>query len=585
MLAIWLSLTVAIFVATMGLYGWKHRNVPGALPFAASSLFVAIALLATTAETLSYTASTKIAWYRFQVIWQIPAATLMTCFVLDFTWPGRWLTQRNAILLALPPTVVLLLVTLYDGRLMWRWLEVASNGAVAPHVTVVGAIVVAYGVGLGLISAAALLWLFARSAQHRWPALLILAGLFAGRGLFLLEIVRAPWLAEIDRLVVAYLVAWAAYAIALFGFHILDPMPVARTATIEQMQEGMVILNTHGRIANLNPAAAHMLSISTANAHGRIPNELQPGFPDLSAWMLKIGIPAGATGVQAKVPYATEFDLENGADTRRLALDCSALEDFRGLLIGYLLMLRDVTEQYRARAEAEKQQQALAVMHERERLARELHDSLAQVLAFVNVQGQTVRRLLAHDDIAAADQMMERLVEVVCEADTDIRESIFGLRVALTEVGLWSALTTYLDLYERRYGIYAELKRPAMLDNGAFEPQVEVQLLRIIQEALANARKHARAHCVYVSFATEDGWAQVVVQDDGCGFDLRKAQDDTAGRVGLRVMRERAEEIGGALEIQSAPGHGTEVIVTAPLAQRSGASTEKEASHHACLAG
>ncbi len=241
------------------------------------------------------------------------------------------------------------------------------------------------------------------------------------------------------------------------------------------------------------------------------------------------------------------------------------LQDFRGLAIGHLLMLRDVTERRRMQAQVLEQQQTLAVIREREHLARELHDNLGQVLAFVTAQGQAIHRLLARGEIAAADAHVGRLVEVASEADTDIRESILGLRVAFDAQGLLSALATYLNQYEKRYGIHTTLNAPQSLSDGAFEPLTEVQLLRIIQEALTNARKHAHARSVDVTFTVTDGHAQVTVQDDGFGFDRQAISSDPGDRVGLRVIRERAEEVGGALAVQSAAGEGTQVIVAVPL--------------------
>jgi signal transduction histidine kinase len=384
--------------------------------------------------------------------------------------------------------------------------------------------------------------------------------MMASRGLFIIEFTHPPWSAGFDPVAAGYLVSRMLFAVALFGFHILDPLPAARMVAIAQMPEGMIALDAHGRVASLNPAAASMLSIPAVHTRGKTLDELLPAFPDLCARLTD-----AASRTQEKTPHHIEISLGTGPDVRLYALDCSALEDFRGLLIGHLLMLRDVTEQRRAQAQAFEQQRTLAVIRERERLARELHDNLGQVLAFVSTQGQTVRRLLARGEIAAADEHVERLVEAAREAEADIRESILGLRVALTESGLSGALATYLDQYQKRYGIRTELARPEALGDGAFEPLVEVQLLRIIQEALTNARKHSRARSVSVAFAAQDGYARVVVQDDGCGFDQERVLGDSAEHVGLRVMRERAEEIGGTLAVASAPGEGTRVIVTAPL--------------------
>jgi signal transduction histidine kinase len=578
---IWPPLVAAGCLVVLALYCWWRRGIPGALPLAAGSIFAALLLLSIVLEAAAVADVTKIAWYKVQVIWQIPLATAMTCFVLEYTWPGRWLTRRNLILLWLPPLLVLLLVVVDDSRLMWRGLEIAPDGAVLPQLTAVGTIVVAYGLGLPLVSVAALLWLFTRSPQHRWPAVLILGGMITARGLFLLEITHSPWPIGLDPLVLAVLLPWILYTVALFGFHLFDPRPAARTVAIEQMPEGVVILNAHGRVASLNPAAARMLSVSRAVARGKTLPELLPASPDLCAGLTDVADSVAAPGPRQKTLYATEISLGTGSDVRLYALELLVLKDFRGLRMGHLLMLRDVTERRRIQAQTVEQQRTLAVVRERERLARELHDSLGQVLAFVNTQGQAARRLLARGEIAAADEHVQRLVEAAREADTDIRESILGLRVALAEQGLWPALATYLDQYERRHGIHTQLRLPETLGDGAFEPLVEVQLLRIIQESLANARKHSRARSACVSFATQDGWARVTVQDDGCGFDPTEGFGDCAAGVGLRVMRERAEEIGGTLEVQSAPGQGTEVIVTAPLARGAGDPMDKEGDYSA----
>jgi signal transduction histidine kinase len=229
---------------------------------------------------------------------------------------------------------------------------------------------------------------------------------------------------------------------------------------------------------------------------------------------------------------------------------------------------------------------ALAALQERGRLARELHDNLGQVFAFVNAQGQTVRRLLARGDISTADDYVARLVEVAREADTDIRESILGLRVSLGEQGLFPALAAYLERYERNYGIHTELSRPETLCDGAFEPAVEVQLLRILQEALANARKHAHARSVRVAFTVDDGRAQVSIRDDGQGLGPGQLSPGVGHGYGLRFMRERAEEVGGSLVVRSEPGQGAEVRATVPLRPMpprpdttTGSSPESEADH------
>jgi signal transduction histidine kinase len=159
---------------------------------------------------------------------------------------------------------------------------------------------------------------------------------------------------------------------------------------------------------------------------------------------------------------------------------------------------------------------------------------------------------------------------VAQEADVDIRESILSLRVTLGDEGLFPALGQYLTQYEKNYGIQTELEKPETLSDGDFEPLVVVQVLRVLQEALTNVRKHAGAGCVRIVFAVEDGCARVTVRDDGQGFDPAVRGHKSDAHVGLRVMCERAKEVGGSLSLQSEPGRGTEVVVLVPLRPEQG---------------
>jgi len=566
---IWLPLAAAVFLAILGLYGWRRRDVPAARLLAINALLGVLWMVGLVFVAAAVDPGTKIAWHRFQAIWGLPTATAMTCFTLEYVYPGRWLTRRNLVLLWIPPLIALLLIVIDGGRFMWRSLEIRPDGWITPDYTTLALVLLAYAQALVLVNVAALLWLFVRSPQHRWPAALMLFGQVVARAGYLYGTVLLPETAWPEPQVLAAVVPWTVYAIALFGFSRLDPMPAARTVAFEQMQEGMVVFDALGRVASLNPSAAIALSIPAGRARGKTLQELLPAFPGPIARIIATQCSTeGQSGIPENAPLRTDIVLSAGPESKCYALDVSLLKDFRGLTTGRLLLLRDVTEERRAEARALEQQRTLAVIHERERLARELHDDVGQVLAFVNTQGQTVRRLLARGEVEAADECAGRLVEVAREADTDIRESILGLRVALGGQGLLPALRTYLEQYEKRYGIRTALSSPDTLGPGAFEPHVEVQLLRIIQEALANARKHAHAGSVCVAFGVQDGCARVTVQDDGCGFEPGEVAGDGGGHVGLRVMCERAEEIGGSFAVASAAGQGTTIVVTVPLIAR-----------------
>ncbi len=540
-------LATAVLLATLAGYSWQRRNdLPAALLLAVATLSAAILMLVSACEVAAVAPAAILAWYQARGVAALVAVTTIMFFVLEYVSPERWLTRRNLAIFALPILLYGLILILLGPHVFWGRLEVAPDGSILMSPGAGSVIVIAYGLGLGLVNLAALLWLFARSPQHRWPAALMLCGLLTNRILYVVGLSAHSPLTPTDAMVIGTPVASALYAVAVFGFRILDPLPAARSVAARQMREGMVVLDARGRVVSANPAAASLLSVPAEQACGRMLQELLPTLPELD-------------------DHSTT-DVTLGADpgARWYGVSVSPLQDFRGQLIGRLLLFLDVTDQRRAEAQRLEQQRTLAVTRERERLARELHDDLGQVLAFINAQGQTVRRLIARGQIAAADDHMARLVEVACEAETDIRESILGLHVALPEQGLFPALATYLEQYEKRYAIRTELSRPPTLADDAFEPAAEVQLLRIIQEALTNARKHARAHAVSITFTHQDHFAWITVQDDGCGFEPQDIMDAAPGHVGLRVMRERAEEIGGGLAVQSGVGQGTRIVVSVP---------------------
>jgi signal transduction histidine kinase len=153
---------------------------------------------------------------------------------------------------------------------------------------------------------------------------------------------------------------------------------------------------------------------------------------------------------------------------------------------------------------------------------------------------------------------------VVAGAYEEVRQAIFGLKLMVSRgLGLVPILVEYVHEFSEQTGIPVELKTA---EGGAarLSPDAEIQLIRIIQEALANVRKHAHAEKAWVTFGTEGGKVQVVVQDDGQGFDPGEATRLGRGSFGLQSMRERAESMGGSFDVESRPGAGTKVIVLLP---------------------
>lgn len=212
--------------------------------------------------------------------------------------------------------------------------------------------------------------------------------------------------------------------------------------------------------------------------------------------------------------------------------------------------------------------QSLAIMEERERIAREMHDGLAQTMGSLHLRITRAQELLDMDGTARAKAFLEETRKMAEGAYEDVRQSIFGLRTMVSRsLGLVPTLTEYLHEWSVQTGIPVDLQ---IRDERAthLTPEAEVQLIRIIQEALTNVRKHAGAAHAWVRFEMEGDRALVTVADEGKGFDMALPPKRAGRSFGLESMQERAQSIGGSLEVQSLPGKGTSIIARLPIVDK-----------------
>ncbi len=200
----------------------------------------------------------------------------------------------------------------------------------------------------------------------------------------------------------------------------------------------------------------------------------------------------------------------------------------------------------------------LSVLAERNRLALELHDVVSQKLFSLNLSADAAATLLDRDPVAARAQLA-RVRELSREALGELRSLILGLRPAdLAHDGLVETLRKEARMLGRVHGIEVQLHAQAP-ESGTGSDLREREILRIAQEALHNAVRHAGARCVTVRLGTDDaGGFGLEVTDDGIGFDPQDPEL-RARHLGLTSMEERAEELGGHLELESRPGAGTTV--------------------------
>jgi signal transduction histidine kinase len=202
----------------------------------------------------------------------------------------------------------------------------------------------------------------------------------------------------------------------------------------------------------------------------------------------------------------------------------------------------------------------LSVIEERNRLARELHDSMTQNLFSLTLTAEAASELV-HADPARAEAEIDRIRALARDTQAELRSLIFELRPPQLEAdGLVATIRKDLEVLGRAHGLKADLR---VHGTPELDSTVEVELYRIVQEALNNALRHAKADTVEVELDAREGVITIIVRDDGVGFDP-SARAIRERRLGLTSMRERAERLGGTFRVESSPGAGTTVSVEVP---------------------
>ncbi|MEW5829369.1 MAG: GAF domain-containing sensor histidine kinase [Chloroflexota bacterium] len=200
-----------------------------------------------------------------------------------------------------------------------------------------------------------------------------------------------------------------------------------------------------------------------------------------------------------------------------------------------------------------------AVVEERARLAREIHDGMAQTLAFLKIEAQRMQSYASQGDVNRLNETLESCYRTISDAYLDARLAIDNLRCAPGDDFVAWLRQTAAD-FEADYGVAVDVSGINQVRN--LQPHIQAQVMRVVQESLSNIRKHAHPRLVRLAISECDHGLSLEIADDGIGF----SPDDTqpASRHGLRGMRERAELLGADFQVTSKPGEGTTIHLHLP---------------------
>ena len=700
MLFNWLS-TFLVFNSLIWVYlavsVWRQRSILGARYLAAYLVSIACSSFFYGLMLMSAALPFQIAWYNLRSLSDLALGPAYLIFVLWYTGYRRWL--KSAWVSAFWGVVILTYLMLLTNE--WHHLNMAQMW------------VIPYGnlFFLGKVI----------GPLNWWVVLVICSSPIVGLVLLTRHVLHMPrdynrqfGLVYIGALLpslvhIAYLLGWRPYGeliptyfawgftaillmVGLIRFRLLELHPVAREMVMEKVPVGILVLNSAGRVVDINPAARSDLGIPfDANLvrpfrelrselatwlESRLPvrDDLQEvcvfefaGLPGkrtyaveitalrdgtvLNGWVVLlrnvtqqveiqnrleereeklrfIAENVGSVLFEVSPGYAltyvssyiytligytsteilqlpissflsapsdeylrsrlaqVELELQNGKwakyldhiDTIELSLvhrdghtfwaEVNVAYQFspEHALIGIKGVARDISERKLLESHKLEEQRALAALNEREQLARELHDNLGQVMSTINIQAQTALGYLRDGMDELAQAGLQSLADLARVSHADLRELLLGLRQELQGTrDFYSALEKYLADFTHLYNLPVQVVLPPPETRRSFDPVVEVQLLRVIQEGLSNIRRHAQASQALVYFTISDHETNLVIEDNGIGYSPEKADHDSEpGHFGMGIMRERIAAVGGTLQIISAPGRGTRIVIGIP---------------------
>ncbi|MDA8226720.1 MAG: histidine kinase [Desulfitobacterium hafniense] len=557
---IWPLAASAAMSLFLGIYALVRRtNVKGAVGFILSMFVVTIWSSANALEMSSTDLATKLFWANMQYFAYCYSPVTLLALCMQFTGYDEWVQNRKVLWLAVIPTIIVMLVWTDELHGLVRYdLHMDYSGLFPVIVKKYGLaflIHAAYSHLLNIVAWGLLIrTIFFRNTIYRKQAIALLIGMSL---IVIPNILYVLGFGPVKRFDITpvffgpagWIIAWG-----IFRFKMFDLVPLARTTVIETMDAGVMVLDLQNRVRDINPSFERIIGLTASQVSSKRAEEVCAIIPELAKACMDRSI------------THTEFSINTNDSSKAYEVLLSPLTDNKGMLLGRLAVTYEITEKKQTQQAFLKQQRKLAVIEEKERMARDMHDNLGQVLGFINLQAQGIRQELLNAGVDTASSKLDKLVNVTQSAHYEIKEYIHNVRNASSmEKNFISALKKDIRDFEEQAGIYAVLDMPIGFTAQELEPNVGLNILNIVKETLNNVRKHSEADRVKISFLLTQEQLCITTEDNGKGFDIIQYDKGPKKTFGLNIMRERAAEIGAQIDIESGTGKGSRIVLCLPL--------------------
>jgi PAS domain S-box-containing protein len=548
----------------LSIYGLVYRKVAGAVEFVFAASVGTLWALFNALELSGADLRTKLVWSNLHYLIYGFGPLIWLAMVWRFSEKDRRISFSALALLGLMPLITNVLVWLDPLLGLVRHSFTLDTSAI-PYI--VGKeygpwywFHYIYSQGLNLVCVVLLVRAVSRkSSLYRYQSLYILVALSI---VYLSNLSFALRLGPVKRYDLTpslFCFAAVVFWFGVFKHRLFEIVPIARATVLERMANGMIVIDSGGRVIDMNESIRQAFGLGGPGAIGKNLGELAPSIASAIA---------GQSPVEGGEPRLHQFEFESGEGERRryYELYASPLLDPSKNLAAWALMVTDITDLRLARERIARQEGELAAARERERLSRDLHDNLGQVLSFAVIQSDAVMGEMRRKDYDLAWSLLERLHRIVKDAHADLRGFVYDLRdreyeeASLREL----VLRQVEDFRAHCPGTEVEFV-PNYGEPLEFTASEKRHLSQIVKEALNNVAKHAGAEMVLVEAAPRPGRFEIIVSDDGVGIDCAEAERSRSS--GLRIMRERAQLLGGSLRLSPREAGGTRLCVEIPYAR------------------
>jgi len=537
------------FSCILTAYGIRHRTAPGAVPFIIMVAFLIPWLSANAFILTSVDNTIKIFWFKLEKMLILPIATAGLCIIIEYSGLNQWLNKRNIAILTLIPLIfgVFMLTNDYH-HFVWKRIHIANTFIV--DFGPIKKLAVAYGLTLSLLQLILVIWLFIRSPRHRFIAVGFFISLMITRSTSIFNVYYQNSFSLVNPISLISGPALIPYAVAFFRLRMFDVVPVARNMAIDQIKDIMIVLDADLHIANINQMAMTIFSGAEKTIIGKPFESAFKEFPDLILL------------IHSSHTKDHELFLKNVQQWYHVS--STSLRNKRGFKLGQMIFMHNITEQKRIQKQLMENNKNLAILKERELLARELHDNIGQILAAIHMQLTSAKELLLKHKTDQSMNCLIRSIDLTQQSKDSIRDYLRGVvDSSMSAENFWLTLNQFIKDYHQNFGIKTRLSVSPELTDQQMNSCIALQLMPIIQEAFTNARKHGRAKVLHLSITSVDGMIHTTIEDDGDGLDMN--QMHISKGFGLRSMKGRAEVAGGHIKIESIPDKGTRIIVQIPL--------------------